>query len=889
MMGIRLVLDARQVVQGGQQAERALQRIEMRAGSMSTNVNRGFRNLESQLRGISMAMSTVGMASVFAGRAIVDGVIKPSYEAAKRYESALAQVKMFTHASASDMEKVRKTSEELSSGSMFSPTEMAKGIGRLANFMGSMEEGIKMAPVLKDLLAASFGEIKPEDASRLLGSLASSFPHEDIRKTADEMVKAVNVTAFELPEMFGFISSTRAAAAKANLEFHDMIAMGGIFRATMSERAAGQTVNAIISRFTDISARVQHYADKNSISYEEALFKGAHDPDTTRFIQGASKLGVDIFDPITKKAREVPAILKDMSFSLSKMDEKTRRETAQSVFATLGGTGMAILERYNEGMKKLGKSYQSLGQEVHAANGEVAWAARLMEQTPEGIQRTFEAAVDSMRIALGAPIMAIFVPIIQKLTKITKSFTEFLKQNPMMAKAIGYLVVGFAALLIVGGTLSLTMGAIAGVMSFLMPVIAGIGAVSTGSAAGMAAFGVATKAALLPFLKLIGVFGLFYLAYNSFADSAEGRTGSLKSQLMESFTSIGLVLRGISEWWSGKGGPKSKQLKADLDKRGLLGIVVFFVQTKKKLELIFGGFFKGFTDGLKILGNLIAIVLIPVQLLIKAFSFMFSLLHGEDFSMLVDNYKMLGYAIGYMTAVVLSALGLKWLWVAGKAMFAAAAQVAAMWEVYLIIGLVIGAMAMLSSPKFYEAMQNAAMIIQLSFENVWLTMKFGFTQAVDYMLLYLKSALNIITNEEFNAGLAIIKSRTLNLNSLSPENVRAQVVGVNTGSSAAMIEYMKQQYLRDPNSTEAQKEWSRSGRLPEAGPPGVNPSIYGAPAPQTAPKPLKGFGPDKQVTRVGDVTVNVDARGNGDFEKIASNVVEKIKSAFSQNSEVSFG
>ncbi|MDL4863411.1 phage tail tape measure protein, partial [Halomonas elongata] len=192
---------------------------------------------------------------------------------------------------------------------------------------------------------------------------------------------------------------------------------------------AGTTLRAMMNRLTEPTAEAAGVIDSLGIKVADA--------------QG--------------NMRAMPEILRDINDATKEMGNVERKAALQKVFGAEAGSGMAeLVTQMSTG------ALDELIAKLEVAAGENARMARTMEDNIGGDLKSLNSAWQEVGITLTDTNEGPLRDLIQNVTAITRAVGDWMKANPELTGQLATAAASIAALVAVGGALTLSLASILG-------------------------------------------------------------------------------------------------------------------------------------------------------------------------------------------------------------------------------------------------------------------------------------------------------------------------------------------------------------------------------------------------------------------------------------------
>lgn len=162
----------------------------------------------------------MGTSMQMAGAAGIGYGIYDTIKTYMDFEAQLSEIKALTGLDAAAMDQVKEKAMDLGQATVFSSTEVAKGMAEL------LKAGIDVKDVIGDaseaaLNLATAGEIALPDAAEIMSTAMNAFKVDDATHAADILAGAANASATSVGELKYSLAACSAVAAGAGMSFDD--------------------------------------------------------------------------------------------------------------------------------------------------------------------------------------------------------------------------------------------------------------------------------------------------------------------------------------------------------------------------------------------------------------------------------------------------------------------------------------------------------------------------------------------------------------------------------------------------------------------------------------------------------------------------------------------
>lgn len=659
LLGIRLNLDAQGMVTGATVADSSLQKVQESARRTQTSLADTGEAMKDAMNA-SLGVGAVGAAAYGAGKAIEDA-ITPAIDQAKSFQVEMSQLGFVSKATQDELRQLEQVALRTGLETQFSPQEAASAIRMLKAAGLSTQQSLESLSATLDTVTGSAGMMELQTGASSTAAALLKFSHtgETARKIMDVFANATRETNLQFQDLPIFINSLRDAPSKLQATSSEIIALVGVLKnAGMQAAQAGQTVDMFANKFLVNYRKLDRYMRKKKIT-EQDLLSGYVDEKMPQAVAAFQKLNVSMFDAQgnLRNMTEFFGDLIDASSRLTGESQRTFLVAASTLFGAKGGPLITALRSMKRGSLEGRAAFEDLVKTLEKSEGVSRQAAAAFEDTQTGLEVFIQGTKDTINIAMGKTLL----PFLKSFGDIWKSllgkFLEFVDKNPALAKSLMFTA---GVLMYVAKVVGIVLMAFAGLLFWTTMIAPALAA--AGGAAGLAAVGFAAlQAALWPLLVIgaavIAVFAAVSLVLKVFDHLKNGSSIVAKSfqRLMETFR---WIRRGVSDLWSGEEG-QEKTIKV-LKAMGLYGIVTWIVGIGRRIQAVFQGFVDGLSAGFAAVGAALYPLQMIISYLIDAFRRLFEAWGPmKDAYEIARGWRMVGFVLGWIASVVLTALILK--------------------------------------------------------------------------------------------------------------------------------------------------------------------------------------------------------------------------------------
>ncbi|SDK67540.1 phage tail tape measure protein [Billgrantia gudaonensis] len=399
----------------------------------------------ARMAGAGAAGMATGSTALYAGaRMLAPGVA---------YGEQMSAVQAVGRFNADDehFQALKAQSRDLGASTAFSATEVGAGQEFLLR-AGMSAEAIRrsMRDVL-DLAIANNTELgqTADIASNIAGAFKIDLEQEGaMGRVADILSGTASRANVDLQKL-GDTMKYLGGAEDLELTMEQAASMAGLLgNIGIQGSQAGTTLRAMMNRLTNP-------ADKGAAAIES--------------------IGLEIADA-QGNMRALPEILRDINTATAELGNVERKAILQDIFGAEAGSGMAeLVDAMGEG--QLDEIVQALGENY----GENARMARTMADNIGGDLKALNSAWQEVGITLTDTNEGPLRELIQNVTAITRAVGDWMKENPELTAQLATAAAGIAALVAVGGALTLSLASILGPIAMVRYGLSMIGIMGGGT------------------------------------------------------------------------------------------------------------------------------------------------------------------------------------------------------------------------------------------------------------------------------------------------------------------------------------------------------------------------------------------------------------------------
>ena len=377
----------------------------------------------------NMAVTGAGMTIV--SQQTVQAVSAP-LQVAAGFEAQISKVAAISRADDAQMIKITEQARALGSQTAFSASEVAQAQEYLA--VAGFDTNKILAATPDMLKLAQAGNLDLARAADIASDALTAFnmPASEMGRMAD-VLALTSTTANTNVDMLGEALKTSAGVAGSfGGTVEEVSAMLGIM--ANSGIKASQAGTAISSMYARIASPPK--------AGQEAL----------------DQLGVSAFDA-EGKLRALPDIIQDIANATNGMSDTETASLFKGIFGSEAGImagSKALIGAANRG------DLEAYVARLQNAEGSAGQVAEKMSDNLNGVVKSWQSAMESMKISAGTALIPTIKELTQWVTNITRKVDQFAQENPELVKWLGIAAIAFAAITAVLGPLMIVISTVIG-------------------------------------------------------------------------------------------------------------------------------------------------------------------------------------------------------------------------------------------------------------------------------------------------------------------------------------------------------------------------------------------------------------------------------------------
>ena len=400
------------------------------------DLNRGLARNGLQVQRIAKQTQVAfgDVLATAAGLAVIGTSFVSSTLKAGEFERQIGFLGLVSQSSGAELERLRTLVLATSRDLGLSAVETAKAASAIARLGFTGKQTAEVLRPALELVVASFGELDPDKAGKLIGQTLKSFGKDsrDSRKVADELARAVSASALDFQKLGLALGTTGGFAASFGSETSQLLALLGLARDVIERTERGAT--GIRNIFRDLT--------KTTVQ--------------NRLAQ--ADLGITVVDQ-QGKFRDIFDILIEVEAALRNKTEAERLSTLQDIFSIEAATVMAaIFKRLESGVTDLDGSIKrgadglrAMGKQVAAGNITLSDFMKAALGPLPGQLAITQATIEQFGIALGRVFGVIVGPALSFVTFLFDTFITVITKTGVFGRGLAVVlgIVGVGLLVLI--------------------------------------------------------------------------------------------------------------------------------------------------------------------------------------------------------------------------------------------------------------------------------------------------------------------------------------------------------------------------------------------------------------------------------------------------------
>lgn len=661
LLGIVLEMDASGVVTGASLADEALDKVKNKATEASSSVQSSADNMAKSVQAAGGLMAA-GIATAGIGMAIEKNLVEPMMAESKKFQLEMAHVGLVSHASAMEMEELRKIAISTAASMGEAPEAVASGMKvMLAAGLDTKTMLTSLDSVLQ-LVKASRGELNLETAAEANTTALLKFQHagESTAQILDHFATAADATKLSFRDLPIILNSMGTAAADLKMSSSEAFAVvGALTNVGQSAAQAGNSVMGFSRRMVQVQSQVETAAKKAGLSVEE--FMKSPPDKMPKVVQAFTKFGVSMFDAQgnMRSTTDVMSEFVDASKRLTGVSEKEFLLEASAMFgqqAKAVVSGLAVMKRNG---KEGGEAFKDLVASLDAATGSSKRASDTFMNTALGQEKVVEGLKATAATLAGEEIIG-FAEIFTAAQKsVLTGFIDMAKASPKFAGSIAKTTMALGLMLKVLGGLMVVGAGFLLFVATVGPSITAAGGAAAMMGTALGGIGTALGSVAVAMLPVLGMILLAAAAFFALRKAWQDDVFGIQTVFGDFGERVKLIWQGIIDFWDGEG---SADLLKTLDEKGLLKWVVLFLQVRDRIVAVWKGITLAMEHAAAILVPVFTAIVVGAVMLLDVLRELWNEVMGTDISTQVTAWQAFGYVIGalavYAAITALSFLAL---------------------------------------------------------------------------------------------------------------------------------------------------------------------------------------------------------------------------------------
>ncbi len=402
---------------------------------------RGIAKMQSRLEDTASKMATVGKKMSLMITAPITAIGTGSFKLYKDYESVVNKIVSLTDVSKEAWSSLEGQVKEIADTTGNSLKEVTEGFYFIAS------SGFKGAAALdildKSAKAAASGLGSSADVSQLLTSVLQAYGEENIRaaKATDILIRSVKDGKAEASDMATNLGRILPVAAQMNVSFDQVsAAVAGLTLIGMDVPEAVTAIRGVLSEMLNMSEQGKQALLDMGTSYDE------------------------LYNVLTTQG--LLPFLQQIDALVAQFGEQSIAKVFNNVRSLTGVLGL---------VGKNSEQVAAIFNDIAAAGGDLDKA---FENTQQTLQYKWNVAVDSAKsvlIELGTGIKGALVPVLNSLSSLLKSVSNFFSKLSDSTKTtivvVGGLVAAIGPALLIGSQILLIGSQILKMIKSIIPLV----------------------------------------------------------------------------------------------------------------------------------------------------------------------------------------------------------------------------------------------------------------------------------------------------------------------------------------------------------------------------------------------------------------------------------
>lgn len=417
-------------------------------------------------------------------------MFKGSYEAAKKYETALLGFKNLRLDDAINQDA--NTFAQSTKMMGVSATELITTLTDMHTVLGNYGMARQIAPVMAEMIFANkalygkeenrrqFDENQAQMLAKVVELRGGWKSPEEFRAQADLMQHVISGTAGRvMPSDYRLALSTGAAYAKQMKPENFFYQLEPLIQELGGNRVGTGLMTSYNRAIQGMGISMTAAQEFLRLGLTDpALMKYTKTGKPSGFKPGAFKYEEQFYDPI----RMLDEVLLPKMAKAGITDPKKITNELFTLFGRTGGLMWSTIFQQEEKIK------QNMG--VNRQAGGLDNTLSLAKGSPTGAEAALHAAWENLKIQSGEAILPIIVPALNALANAIQNLAQVARLHPQMTKLVIQSILAFGALSLVGGGILLLVTALKGLKLVLWDLPKVIARAAAGSAAAAAGGGV---------------------------------------------------------------------------------------------------------------------------------------------------------------------------------------------------------------------------------------------------------------------------------------------------------------------------------------------------------------------------------------------------------------
>lgn len=429
---------------GGYNLGSAYGRIVLSPDGVADGINEAKRQVDGGLKGIGDSVANLGGAfTALTAPLLAFGAA--GLKVAADFDTAMAEISARTGLVGADLEEIRQLALQMGADTAFSAQDAADALLQLLSSGQTAKEAIATLPAVLTAAAAS-GAALGETADTVTDIMATfGLEAQDAAMIVDAMARASGASSATMNDLGQAFRGVGGIAKRFGIDVNETASILAIFAENgVKGSQAGQLLETMLTQMSR---------------------------DTNEANEAWAELGTTLYDA-QGNTRPFVDVINDLKNAMKNLPVRDQNRLIQALAGSYGQAGLSAL---------LGSiSIEDMNARMAGSASSADIAQKRME-TFSGRVESLKGSVETLMIQAITPLMnEVLAPLVEQITKVVNSVTDWIVANPELAKQIGKVLAVVVtigpALLVAGKAIALVGGLLTALASPVVLVVAAIGA-----------------------------------------------------------------------------------------------------------------------------------------------------------------------------------------------------------------------------------------------------------------------------------------------------------------------------------------------------------------------------------------------------------------------------